>query len=166
MLISCSSILPCNTCSSIIKEGIRGMDTHVREVTVKNAVIFHVNRSSWVLVLKKRICSIGISVKTHYQSYSVHKKARKAVRKVMSLFKIGRKSTKCFHPALTRLHSEWPKLYWVLAILSAIGFNMADNITAETVPQLVLYGWTRRSLWPSTNASWSVNLHCALSLSV
>ena len=26
-------------------------------------------------------------------------------------------------PALTLLHSEWPKLYGVLAILSAIGLN-------------------------------------------
>ena len=29
----------------------------------------------------------------------------------------------CFYAELTLLHSEWPKLYGVLAVLSAIGFT-------------------------------------------
>ena len=29
---------------------------------------------------------------------------------------------------LTLLHSEWPKLYGVLAILSAIGLNLSNSV--------------------------------------
>ena len=31
------------------------------------------------------------------------------------------------HNILTLMHSEWPKLYWVLAILSAIGLKNAQT---------------------------------------